>query len=449
VHDLLARLRRMPGLYRYYWSSIDRLAQADRSDIEAYWAKQLGRMMGRARALPAAYPGRRSFEHTPYLSKPEVRSKPESYVRHSLGPTSKKRTSGTTGAALTLHRGLASVVFEQAAIDWIVARAGHDFGKERIAVFRAADINPSTKSTRPFWHLEEGGRILVFQANCLNRVTLPDFVAALREFRPDMLYAYPNAADQLARLLEQESKTFRFPLVVTSSEVLSPGMHRRITNTLGAIVVDYYGQGERVCFAYSVANREYRFMPAYGYVEFLRNSAAEEAEIIGTPFHNSAQILLRYRTGDLIDIPNVDDDQLRDVSLGKRTFDGIIGRSNEVLFGPAGEVLIGLNHIPRAFTFLGPFQFVQTARDHVRILVLDPTGGSGELRNRILADARKKIPMAMAIDVEFTEELLQTRAGKIPFVVHLFEAGDQESCLRGAVANAPVKPTDLNSGRAP
>jgi len=50
----------------------------------------------------------------------------------------------------------------------------------------------------------------VFQANCLNRVTLPDFVAALREFRPDILYAYPNAADQLARLLEQENKTFRF-----------------------------------------------------------------------------------------------------------------------------------------------------------------------------------------------------------------------------------------------
>jgi phenylacetate-CoA ligase len=449
VRDLQARLRRMPGLYRYYWSSIDRLAQADRSDIEAYWAKQLGRMMRRARALPAAYPGRRSFEQIPYLSKTEVRSKPESYVRRTLGPTSKKRTSGTTGAALTLHRGLASVAFEQAAIDWTVARAGHDLGTERIAVFRAADINPSTKPTRPFWHLEEGGRILVFQANCLNRVTLPDFVAALREFRPDILYAYPNAADQLARLLEQENKTFRFPLVVTSSEVLSPGMHQRITNILGAIVVDYYGQGERVCFAYSVANREYRFMPAYGYVEFLPHSDAEEAEIIGTPFHNSAQILLRYRTGDIVDISDVDDDRLRDVSLGKCTFDGIIGRSNEVLFGPAGEVLIGLNHIPRGFAFLGPFQFVQTARDHVRILVLDPAGGSGEIRSRILADARKKIPMAIAIDVEFAEELLQTRAGKIPFVVHLFEAGDQEGCLRGAAANAPLKPADLNSGRAP
>jgi phenylacetate-CoA ligase len=425
VLDLQARLRRTPGLYRHYWSSIDRLAQADRSDIEAYWAKQLGRRMGKPRALPAAYHGCGSFEQLPYLSKTDVRSKPESYVRRSLGPTSKKQTSGTTGAALTLHRSLASVVFEQAAIDWVVARAGHDFARERIAVFRAADIAPWTEPTRLFWHFEEGGRVMVFRPNCLNRLTLPDFLAALREFRPDILYAYPSAADQLARLLEQENNTFRLPLVVTSSEVLSPAMYQRITNTLGAIVVDYYGQGERVCFAYSVANREYRFMPAYGYVEFLRNSDVAEAEIIGTPFHNSAQILLRYRTGDLVAMPDVDDDQLRDVSLGKRTFEGIAGRSNEVLFGPAGEVVIGLNHIPRRFNSLGPFQFVQAARDHVRILVLDPTGGSGETKNRILADARKKIPMSMAIDVEFAEELLQTRAGKIPFVVHLFQAENQ------------------------
>jgi hypothetical protein len=77
------------------------------------------------------------------------------------------------------------------------------------------------------------------------------------------------------------------------------------------------------------------------------------------------------------------------------------------------------------FASLGPFQFVQAARDHVRILVLDPTGGSGETRNRILEDARKKIPMSMAIDVEFTEELLQTPGGKIPFVVHQFQADNQ------------------------
>ncbi len=425
MRDLQARLRRMPGLYRHCWSSIDRLAQADRGDIEAYWAKQLGRMMDRARTLSAAYHGCRSFEQLPYLSKTDVRSNPGSYLRFLLGPTSKKQTSGTTGAALSLHRGFASIVFEQAAIDWVVARAGHDFGAERIAVFRAADIRSGADPTGQFWYFEEGGRVLVFRPNCLNRMTLPDFIGALREFRPDILYAYPSAADQLARLLEQENKTFHFPLVVTSSEALPPGMRQRIANTLGAVVVDYYGQGERVSFAYSVAEREYRFMPAYGYVEFLRNSNTDDAEIIGTPFHNSAQILLRYRTGDLVAFPNADENQLRDVSLGKRTFEGIAGRSNEVLFGPAGEVLIGLNHIPREFNSLGPFQFVQAARDHVRILVLDPTGGTAEIKNRILADARKKIPMSMAIDVEFTEELLQTPSGKVPFVVHLFEAESQ------------------------
>jgi phenylacetate-coenzyme A ligase PaaK-like adenylate-forming protein len=424
--NLQARLRRMPGLYRHCWSTIDRLAKGDRGEIEAYQAKQLGRVMDRARTLSAAYHGCRSFEQLPYLFKTDVRSNPGAYLRYSLGPTSKKKTSGTTGAALSLHRSFASIVFEQAAIDWVVGQAGHDFGAERVAVFRGADIEQCTIPTRRLWHFEESGRVLVFRSNFLNRMTLPDCIAALRDFRPDILYAYPSAADQLARLLEQENKTFHFPLVVTSSEVLPPGMRQRLASTFGATVVDYYGQGERVCFAYSLADREYRFMPAYGYVEFLR-STNDDAEIIGTSFHNSAQLLLRYRTGDLVTIPNIAEDQLRDVSLGKRSFEGLSGRSNEVLFGPAGEVLVGVNHIPRRFVSLGPFQFVQEARDHVRILVRDPSGGSTEIKDRILADARKKIPLSIAIDVEFTEELLQTRAGKTPFVLHLFETEARES----------------------
>jgi acyl-coenzyme A synthetase/AMP-(fatty) acid ligase len=56
---------------------------------------------------------------------------------------------------------------------------------------------------------------------------------------------------------------------VTSSEVVRPEAWRLTEQMFGARLHDYYGQAERIAFAYATAPREYRFSCAYSFVEFV------------------------------------------------------------------------------------------------------------------------------------------------------------------------------------
>ena len=86
--------------------------------------------------------------------------------------------------------------------------------------------------------------------------------------------------------------------------MLHPHVWELARDTLGCELLDYYGQAERVAFAYATEPREYRFLPGYAHVEFQPDAREERRhvlyEIVGTTLWNHAMPLLRYRTGDLM-----------------------------------------------------------------------------------------------------------------------------------------------------
>ena len=125
----------------------------------------------------------------------------------------------------------------------------------------------------------------------------------------------------------------RVPVVLSSSEVMSHSLFQQASSQLGAQVIDYYGKGERVCFASTDINGRYRFNPAYGTVELANVAASQEiegamtADIIGTGHWNSAFPLVRYRTGDIAVLPSgVSADDVNAIARGAKSFLGILGR---------------------------------------------------------------------------------------------------------------------------
>ena len=138
-------------------------------------------------------------------------------------------------------------------------------------------------------------------------------------------------------------------------------------------------------------------------------------EIVGTGYHNSRQPFIRYKTGDFIRF-QTEPPNLNAIADGLATFTGISGRYNDVLTGPEGELLVGIDHIPRGLEKFGRFQFVQLAPDFVEILVASPNGGSAERKQAIMDRARIKIPTTVAIEIRFVDELRKTEAGKTPLI---------------------------------
>jgi phenylacetate-CoA ligase len=402
---LFAALEAAPLEQRRAWMR-DRLGAALRVAGTAVFGRRLGS------------PG--ALEAWPLLTPAEVRERPRDFVRTRPWPIPSS-TGGTTGVPLPLARSARSVAYEQAAIDHVMRAAGVDPARARIAVVRGDDVKSPSDREPPFWRTTHGGRRLVFSSNHLDRGTVAAYAGALRDFAADVWWVYPTALEALVRLADEAGERLRVPLVLASSEVLSPWVRAAATAAFGCRVADYYGQAERVAFAWSVRPGEYRFLPGYSAVELVPAPDAGEGaryEVVGTVLWNEAMPLVRYRTGDIITLPSAADAaMLESVALGVTPFGGIEGRDGDILVGPDGARLTGIDHFHRGVDRVVRVQVAHLTPGRVEVRVIPAPGFGDAERAQLMANARRKLPGTMEVEVVLVDTLERTPLGKTPFVI--------------------------------
>lgn len=419
-----AAIRRNPVFYASVSDELQALERADLDGRREWTAVRTREML--SFAARSAY-GRRvngsaELEQWPLLEKTSVREDPNAFLS---GPTlfvAPASTGGTTGVPLQLTRSLRSIVMEQACIDQLLWRLRADARDARIAVLRGDNVKDPSDLQPPFWTPAMGGRRLLFSSNHLNAATIEAYARAIEEFRPNVLWAYPTALEALCLLLVRAGRKVAVPRVLTSSEMLAPHIWPLAREALGGELLDYYGQAERVAFAYAQRPREYRFVPGYAHVEL--HPMAQEGEhvlyeIVGTNLWNHAMPLPRYRTGDLVRLPaSWGARELEEVTLGLRAFTGVLGRDSDILISPDGVQLTGIDHFQRDVANVLRIQVIQEAPDEVRVLVLPDDGYSEHDAAQLLHNVRAKLPDSMRVDIRRADTLERTEAGKIPFVIH-------------------------------
>ena len=242
-------------------------------------------------------------------------------------------------------RSLEAIVFEQATIDRVIQSVGVDARTARTAVLRGDNPRDIEVSPNPDCEVINAGRIMTMSANAVTHTSVEHIANSLETFGPELLCAYPSALETLARYLRDNGRRLSIPAVVTSSEVFRPEAWSLVEQMLGCRLADYYGQAERIAFASANAPGEYRFQHGYSRVEFIpydgqimpRDSQYRLYEIVGTSFWNSLLPIVRYRTGDLVRLPaSWGERELEELSLGLRTFAGVLGRQQELMVCPTG-----------------------------------------------------------------------------------------------------------------
>ena len=422
-------IRRNPFLYGRTRATVDQSEHMDFAQRRAWADQHLHRTLELASRTRygRSVGGGSELASWPMLDKERLRGNLESFTTGNTLFSAPAVTGGTTGNPLRLVRSMRGVVFEQACLDWLIKRLGADPVKDRVALLRGDNIKDPTDLKPPHWVTNNGGRSMVFSSNMLGRETIVDYVRALQDFSPTMLCAYPTSLECLCRLIREHNLKLHIPCVLTSSEVLKSEAWSLARETLGCELIDYYGQAERVAFAYANAPREYHFMPTYSYVEFIpyKVDAIGEAahvgvyEIVGTTYWNDLMPLVRYRTGDLVRLPeHWGARELEEVALGLRPFNGVLGREQEILVCPKGVRLTGIDHIPRHVENILRIQVIQESLHEVCILVL-PAPGFGERdAAQLLQNAREKVPDSIRLRVETAQWLERTPRGKTPLVIH-------------------------------
>lgn len=436
-------LRRNPALYRSARGLLEEYPRLDAVAQRMWRQERLARVLRAAARTPY---GRRCgaperLADWPILEKDALREEPQAFLPRPRGPSAAASTSGTTGTPLQLRRSLASVAYEQAVLDWLLERAGVDPRRCRAAVLRGDDIKPPADRSPPFCRVANGGRRLIFSSNHLDSHTVESFVAALRSYAPHALLAYPTVLGSLCALMLERGEALAVPLTVCSSEVLTEATREIAKAALQTRVLDYYGQAERVAFAFhdsegpgsdgdrrgGKSDRQgdggYRFLPTYSVNELRFAESRDDGdvyELIGTTLWNCTMPLVRYRTGDLIRLPRGVDPAA--VAEGREPFLGVLGRSGDFLLAPSGARLMGIDHIPRDVPRVVRTQFVQESADSVRVLVVPAPGFDEECERLLLRHARLKLPPSMAVRIETTAELVRDRSGKAPLVVRRLDA---------------------------
>jgi phenylacetate-CoA ligase len=366
--------------------------------------------------------GTKDLQTWPLLAKEQVQAVPSAFCASSRMLTVKATTGGTSGAPLQLFRSLRSIVFEQAGLDWMASRLGIDARSARCAVLRTDSIKDPNDFRPPYWVRANGGRRLVFSSSHLNFATIGAYGDAMNAFKPDILMAYPSSLEALCLQLERSGRELRIPRVICSSEVLQPAVWQEAQRRLGCALLDYYGQAERVAFAYAVQQSEYRFLPGYAYVELHPMEEADDQrtyEIVGTPLWNPSMSLIRYRTGDLIRLPSAwGAAELEALTLGAKTFSGVLGRSGDILITPEGVKVTGISHFHRDVPNVMRIQVIQESPREVTILVLAAASYSSRDEARLMQNVRRKLPQSISVEIRRSDALERTARGKTPFVIH-------------------------------
>lgn len=255
-------VRRAPVLYGRMMDLTERMERAGLEERKAFAKQRLQKIL--AVAVRTRYGGQyagREIDQWPLLDRRLVRDDPNAFLCGPAWTGFPATTTGTSGIPLQLRRSLANVVNEQVRLDGLFARCGVRPQTARVAVLRGDDIKHPADREPPFWKEANGGRRLIFSSNHLSKDTIHHFHGALVRYTPHCLAAYPTALESLCDLLRRFNLELQVPLVVTSSEVLSTETWRLALEVLGAKVVDYYGQAERVAFAAAFQPETYRFLP--------------------------------------------------------------------------------------------------------------------------------------------------------------------------------------------
>jgi phenylacetate-CoA ligase len=411
-------LRRNPLLYGRYRRFLKAMEGASLAERRAVVEGRLALQKAQAKGLRGyrSYDFDRPFADLPVLTKERLRNDPAAFRAARWQPAVGAVTSGSSGHPLKLARSWASIVFEQAVLDSVVAQAGIELAGARVAVLRGEQFKDPNDREPPYWR-QTAPRRLTFSSNHLRPASYVHFRDALRAFRPDVLMAYPSSIELLTDLAENDAQAPRIPLVMCSSETPRLGIRARVQRVFGAALLEYYGLAERVSFAYALADREYRFLPAYSHTELVPDGRGR-CRIVGTSLWNQMQLLMRYDTGDYAELPpDTDAAAIERIALGLDPFPGIDGRVTDFLQRRDGSRVYAMHHVPLRVEGVATIQFVQEDFDQVLAVVVPSTRFSDRTLDEIRANFYREAPAEIALRFEIGSEPRRLSNGKAPLVL--------------------------------
>ena len=357
----------------------------------------------------------KDLERLPFLDKRTVNANFDKLQAKNMVKflANRARTSGTTGRPTTFLRDYHSINFESAAM-WRFWNNLGDFGLRRV-VLRGADVVPIERKKPPFWVYSPANRELIMSVYHLSGDTAKSYIEKLKEFNPDTLSALPSAAYQLAVYCQNSGCEINLKAVYTTCELLPASYRSFIEKVFQCPVMDWYGQSERVAAIAQCEVGTYHILEDYSIVETAATNCG--LEIVGTGLDNYLMPLIRYRTGDIIELGHC----MCSCGRSFRTVEKFYGRNVDYVITPEGNrislLLVNEAIDLAAVSNIGQIQFVQEAVGKLEVNIVKSNIRKPLEREKIVQLVKSRTSPEMVVKVNEVESIPRGPNGKVSNVV--------------------------------
>jgi phenylacetate-CoA ligase len=359
------------------------------------------------------------LERLPVIDRADLAARPDEFLAAPRRLVWPSHSSGTSGTPVTVYRSAGSSIFELACLQrqwgWFGIPPRRRSVELRGSTFAGDDPAVVTMAT-------PGANRLLVSSFRLRAENLPAIRAAIAEFRPQTVEGWPSSLSLLASLLRDAGLRLPVRGVITSSEAMSSAQRRLMGEVFQAPIVDHYGQTERAVMAGGCEHGTYHVFPDYGILELHPvDGVPDERRVVGTPLHNFAFPLLRYRTDDRVSVPS---DEPCPCGRPFPRFGLVNGRTEELVHTSDGRPLPLASAIVDDLAGLREVQFVQHRPGVFEIRMVP---GDGYDRAAVEALARQNLRMmgGPGDTLTFTEveALPRSASGKLRLVTVLDDGG--------------------------
>lgn len=321
-------------------------------------------------------------------------------------------TSGSTGTPLKIALDINSRAAKYAMVYKLRKFGGYSLWKKAFSLW---GIYATTKKTP--YGIDKVKNILYYANNKMTTDNNIEVGKLLLDFKPIQYEGYARSFLELGRNLIKEGVPRWSPKsIFCYGDCLTEKMREELTCIYQTEVFDFYSHIENVVVIGEFKPTERYIMEDFFYPEIKYNTNTIQnrgGELIGTSFYNFAMPLIRYRTGDVIEIEDKD----KDNQVSFKKVKSIIGREHDYIVLNDGRKILSLQRAIYGCDGIIATQVIQTSYTDLCInLIVDDKFNNNEL-TAIAAKVDDVCGAQMHVTFNYVNQLEKNKSGKAPFII--------------------------------
>jgi phenylacetate-CoA ligase len=364
----------------------------------------------------------------PLMDKATIRAHVEDLKARGARDLARFNTGGSSGEPLVFYIGKERISHDVAA-KWRATRWWNvDIGDREVVVWGSPIELGAQDRVRAL--RDALLRTQLVPAFELSPANLDRFVAAIRRFRPRMLFGYPSSLALIARHAEAAGialNALGVRVAFVTSERLYDHQREAIERVFGCPVANGYGGRDAGFIAHACPHGRLHITAEDIILEVVDADGqpvppGETGEIVITHLATADFPFIRYRTGDVGAL----DPEPCPCGRGLPVLGRLEGRTTDFIVAADGTVMHGLAliYVLRDMEEIDQFKIVQESLARTRVLITANQPLRPHRIAHIQAQLRRRLGDDVEVAVQQVEEIARERSGKYRYVVSHVAAAD-------------------------